>query len=186
MVGVVLTSGFAIALAACSGDHASDTSSKTSTTSTPRATPAAMQLTSSDFADSGTIPTQFTCAGAGTSPALRWTAPPPGTRQLALVVFDPDAGANGFVHYLAWGIAPTVRDAPSDRYPGAISGLNGRGSAGWVPPCPPPGSPHHYQFTIYALDHEPQIAPTANVQQFLAGVQGSVLAEGHLTGRFGR
>lgn len=153
---------------------------------TTRATPTAIRLTSPSFADGGTIPVQFTCAGAGMSPELRWTPPPPGSQQLALVVFDPDAGADGFVHYLVWGIPPTVRGAPSNRYPGGIPGMNGRGSEGWVPPCPPPGGPHRYQFTLYALDHEPQIAPTANIRQFLDGIQGSVIAEGHLTGLFGR
>ena len=145
-----------------------------------------MQLTSSDFKDNGTIPTEFTCAGAGSSPVLRWSAPPPGTKQLALLVFDPDAGSDGFVHYLVWGIAPNLRSAQRDRYPGGIPGMNGRGSEGWVPPCPPPGGPHHYQFTLFALDHAPEIAPTANVRQFLDGIEGSVIAEGHLTGLFGR
>ena len=64
--------------------------------------------------------------------------------------------------------------------------MNGPGNERWIPPCPPSGSPHHYQFTVFALDHEPQLAPTANVHQFLDGIRGSVIAEGQLTGLFGR
>jgi Raf kinase inhibitor-like YbhB/YbcL family protein len=186
VVGLVLIGLVVSVLAACSGDDASDTQSKTSTTSTTRATPAAMQLTSSDFADNGTIPTRLTCAGAGTPPELFWSAPPRGTDQLALLVFDPDAGTDGFVHYLAWGIGAEQRNASPGSSPVGTRGRNSLGQEGWIPPCPPPGGPHRYQFTLFALDHEPQIAPTANVRQFLDGIEGSVIAEGHLTGRFGR
>jgi Raf kinase inhibitor-like YbhB/YbcL family protein len=145
-----------------------------------------MSLTSSAFADGGTIPTEFTCAGSGRRPDLRWTAPPPGTKELALLVFDPDAGATGFVHYLVWGIDPSLRAATGNRYPGGSPGMNGRGNEGWVPPCPPSGGPHRYQFTFFALDRHPEIAPTANVAQFLDGIRGAVLAQGRLTGTFGR
>jgi Raf kinase inhibitor-like YbhB/YbcL family protein len=186
VVGLVLAGLVVPALAACSGDEAADTQSKTTTTSTTRTRPPAMSVTSPEFADGSTIPTQFTCAGAGEVPELSWTAPPSRTNELALLVFDPDAGADGFVHFLRWGIDPSVRGTQRNSFPSGVPGMNGRGGEDWVPPCPPAGGPHRYQFTIYALDHEPQIAPTANVQQFLDAIQGSVIAEGHLTGRFGR
>jgi phosphatidylethanolamine-binding protein (PEBP) family uncharacterized protein len=64
--------------------------------------------------------------------------------------------------------------------------MNGRGSEGWVAPCPPSGSPHHYEFTVFALARPPQIAPTANVRQFLDGIRGDVLASGRVTGLYGR
>jgi Raf kinase inhibitor-like YbhB/YbcL family protein len=180
----VVVSGLAFALAACSGNDSGATA-QTLTTSTTRAAVATMRLTSSDFEDNGLIPTKFTCAGEGARPELFWTAPPKGTQQLALLVFDPDAGA-GFVHYLAWGIAPQLRNAFPDATLGRTPGRNGRGSEGWAPPCPPDGGQHHYEFTVFALDREPEIAPTANVHQFLDGIKGSVIAEGHLTGLFGR
>ena len=63
--------------------------------------------------------------------------------------------------------------------------MNGRGSEGWVPPCPPAGSPHHYEFTVFALSRPPAIASTANVRRFLAAIKGSVVASGHLTGLYG-
>ncbi len=145
-----------------------------------------MTLTSSAFTDGEPIPSQFTCAGTGGRPDLRWSAPPPGTKELALLVIDPDAGAPGFVHYLVWDIDPTVREATGNAYPGGIPGMNGRGNEGWVAPCPPAGGPHHYQFRILALSRTPEIAPTANVEQFLEAIKGSVLAEGRLTGTYGR
>ncbi len=165
----------------------SDTQSKTSTTSTaPIAKPATMHLTSSAFTDNGTIPVRFTCAGEGALPGLFWSAPPAGTEQLALLVFDPDAGADGFVHFLRWGLPARARTSGSGPSLGAMPGMNSAGNERWIPPCPPPGGPHRYQFTLFALDREPQIAPTANIRQFLDGIRGSVIAEGHLTGLFGR
>jgi hypothetical protein len=146
----------------------------------------AMHLTSSAFRDGGTIPVDYTCAGAGRWPDLSWSAPPPGTKELAVLVFDPDAGGGGFVHFLAWGVAPTARGTTGNRYPGGgTPGMNGRGSEGWVPPCPPAGGPHHYEFTVFALSRTPRIAPTANVRQFLAAISGSVVASGRLTGIYG-
>jgi Raf kinase inhibitor-like YbhB/YbcL family protein len=184
-LGLVFVAVLVSALAACSSDGSKDTGTRRSGT-TSAAKPTGMTVTSSAFADGGTIPPQFTCAGAGTRPDLHWSAPPAGTQELALLVFDPDAPGGGFVHYLVWGIDPSVREATGNLYPGGLPGMNGRGSEGWVPPCPPSGGPHRYQFTIFALGRHPDIAMTSNATQFLDGIRGSVLAQGRLTGLFGR
>ena len=55
------------------------------------APPVSLTLTSPAFAAGTEIPTRYTCEGADLSPPLAWTAPPDGTRSLALVVDDPDA-----------------------------------------------------------------------------------------------
>ena len=91
-----------------SGSSASDAGSPT--TAPPGSNPApgtdpvapsgAFTLSSPDFEDGGDIPKEFSCQGAGTQPAMRWSGVPDGTKSLTLVVFDPDAGQNGFVH---WG-----------------------------------------------------------------------------------
>src|SRR5438876_7748121 len=51
----------------------------------------ALTLTSPDFQPNGEIPTQFTCEGQDTAPALSWSGVPDGTKCLALIVDDPDA-----------------------------------------------------------------------------------------------
>jgi Raf kinase inhibitor-like YbhB/YbcL family protein len=181
-LALVLAAALVVVTAGCSGDGGSDaapTGSKSRSALT-------MRLTSPAFADNGTIPTRFTCAGAGTRPDLHWSAPPAGTRELALLVFDPDAGDRGFVHWLVFGIDPSRRAATSNQYPGGAPGMNGTGNEGWVPPCPPSGGPHHYVFTVFALSRSPELAPTANVDQFLDASKGSVLARGELTGTYGR
>jgi Raf kinase inhibitor-like YbhB/YbcL family protein len=145
-----------------------------------------MSLTSSAFLEGGTIPMRYTCAGVGNFPGLAWSRPPPGTKELALLVFDPDAGGGGFVHYLRYGIDPSARGYLDNQVPHGLPGMNGAGNERWIPPCPPSGGPHHYQFTLFALDRTPDITYTANVHQFLDAIRGSVLAQSRLTGTFGR
>ena len=54
------------------------------------------------------IPKRFTCDGADVSPPLRWKAPPPRARGLALLVVDVST-PGPFVHWLAWGVSPRSR-----------------------------------------------------------------------------
>ena len=58
-------------------------------------------LSSPAIPNGGTIPRRYTCDGAGTSPPLRWTAPPAPTVRLRLTVVDPDAPGGHFVHWQA-------------------------------------------------------------------------------------
>ena len=53
-------------------------------------------------------------------------------------------------------------------------------------PCPPPGKPHRYDFTLYALDITLNLKPRATKAQVLEECKGHVLAEAQLMGRFGR
>ena len=59
------------------------------------------QLTSIAFNDAQPIPRKYSCEGDNLSPPLDWSAPPEGTRSLALVVHDPDAPIGDFTHWLA-------------------------------------------------------------------------------------
>jgi Raf kinase inhibitor-like YbhB/YbcL family protein len=106
----------------------------------------------------------FGCTGKNISPTLNWSGAPKGTKSFALNVFDPDAPTgSGFWHWVIFNIPPDVTslskgagDPKSSAAPkGAIQGRTDYGFPGYGGPCPPPGAkPHHYQFTIYALDVE--------------------------------
>jgi Raf kinase inhibitor-like YbhB/YbcL family protein len=63
---------------------------------------------------------------------------------------------------------------------GALQGKNGFGEIGYAGPCPPSGSPHHYRFTLYALDKSLSLAAGASKEQVLEAMQGHVLAESQL------
>src|SRR3954451_7281041 len=110
-----------------------------------------MDLTSPAFAD-GEIAPKYTCDGDDVSPPLAWTAPPEETVTLALCLDDPDAGRYPFTHWLAWGLPP--EGSLPEGEPAPAEGRNDFGAPGYRGPCPPPGKPHRYVFTIYALDTE--------------------------------
>jgi hypothetical protein len=87
-------------------------------------------LTSSAFATGGTIPRRHSCDGEDRSPPLSWTAPPTGSRSLALILDDPDAPRGRFVHWLAWGIPPDTSGlAEGETAP--LEGSNDFGSVGY-------------------------------------------------------
>ena len=147
------------------------------------------RVTSPAFAERGTVPDGFTCAGANASLPLRWTKPPKGTEQLALVMDDPDAVVGTFVHWVAWGIDPATRRLPEQVVPaGVVEGANGAGRPGYLGPCPPPADgPHHYRITLYALDAPPDVAAgTATAADLRAAMRGHILAEDRTVGTYDR
>lgn len=151
-----------------------------------------IQLTSSAFQDGGTIPIRHTCDGEDTSPPLNWTNIPSDAKSLALICDDPDAPGGTWVHWVIYDISPvldglTEAVAPSEvTADGAKQGLNDFRRSGYGGPCPPPGGPHRYKFRLYALDIEPGLPAGASKADLLRVMEGHVLAEGGLTGRYER
>jgi Raf kinase inhibitor-like YbhB/YbcL family protein len=158
--------------------------------STAQASPTFV-LGSKAFADGGTIPHEYSydhygCSGKNVSPELHWSGAPKGAKSLALTVFDPDAGkGKGWWHWVAYGMDPgTTSLAAGEPIPG-LEGKTSFGSAGYGGPCPPPGdTPHHYVFTLYALDQT--VGGSLDGPQLLAAIKGHVLGKAQLVGRFGR
>ncbi|AYY96176.1 YbhB/YbcL family Raf kinase inhibitor-like protein [Burkholderia multivorans] len=98
------------------------------------------------------------CKGENRSPQLSWRNPPPGTQGYAVTMFDPDAPGRGWWHWAVTGIPRTVTSLPADasasgflRRIGASEARNDFGTDGYGGPCPPPGRPHRYVITVYAL-----------------------------------
>jgi Raf kinase inhibitor-like YbhB/YbcL family protein len=145
---------------------------------------AAFVLTSPAFHAGGMIPRLYTCDGRNISPPLRWSAPPRGTRSLALLVVDPDAPSGTFTHWIAYDLAPAKRSLPANARP-AFEGVNDAGRIGYTGPCPPSGT-HRYVFRLYALATSLQlkIKPQRQILQSL--LRGKTLAVATLVGRYGR
>ncbi len=97
------------------------------------------------------------CDGGNLSPALDWSAPPAGTKSLAVTMFDRDArGGKGWWHWIVFDLPAGLRALPANAGPrlpkGAVEGRNDFGLIGYGGPCPPPGDPaHHYVLTVWAL-----------------------------------
>jgi Raf kinase inhibitor-like YbhB/YbcL family protein len=149
-------------------------------------------LTSSAFADGEFIPARYTCAGEDVSPPLQWSNVPAEAKSLAIVCDDPDAPSGTWVHWVIYDIPPAfgglTEAVPAMQVTpdGVKQGKNDFRRIGYGGPCPPPGSPHHYHFKIYALDVEPGFPVGATKADLAQAMKGHVLAEGRLVGLFQR
>jgi Raf kinase inhibitor-like YbhB/YbcL family protein len=157
---------------------------------------ASLRVTSESFSEGAAIPMEnvFTgCGGKNTSPHLAWTGAPDGTKSFAITCFDPDAPTgSGYWHWIAFDIPASVSslkagDGNSETPAGGKSGSSDFAMTSYGGPCPPKNDiPHHYIFTVYALD-VPSIQgasdkTTGATLNFM--MRGHVLATGKITGTF--
>ncbi len=151
-----------------------------------------MQVNSRVISPGGEFPKRNTCDGGDISPQLSWSEPPKGTQAFALILDDPDAPRGTFTHWLLWDVPGSSRELPENlpkaaSLPGGGSqGRNDFGKTGYGGPCPPPGKPHRYFIRLYALDKPLAIKPGASRAELEHALQGHVLAQGELMGRYGR
>jgi Raf kinase inhibitor-like YbhB/YbcL family protein len=162
----------------------------------------AFELKSPDIAEGQTIDMKhvynsFGCTGGNVSPELSWSEPPPGTKSFAVLAHDPDAptGGAGFWHWLVVDIPADARGLKRDA--GHVSGKNlppgakhletDFGEKAYGGPCPPPGKPHRYVFTVYALKTE-KLGDAGIGRTALAGftINQNALAKASITALFGR
>jgi Raf kinase inhibitor-like YbhB/YbcL family protein len=150
------------------------------------------RVTSPAFGDGGLIPKEHTADGRNDSPPLEWGDPPAEARSFVLICDDPDAPRGTFVHWVLYNLPAECRQLGSalPQTPtlngGARQGVNGFGRIGYGGPAPPPGPQHRYQFKVYALDAMMPLDTGATKEQVLEAMRSRVLAEGILTGLYGR
>jgi Raf kinase inhibitor-like YbhB/YbcL family protein len=155
-------------------------------TSTTTRDVAPIALRSPAFAAGAAIPRAYTCDGRDRPPPLRWSAPPPRTAELVLVLRDPDAPSGSFVHWAVAGLDARVSSlGGTAQLPrGAVEGRNDFGVIGYKGPCPPHGArPHRYALTIYALPRRSGLLAGAVPG---ANVLASAVGAGSLSGTYGR
>ncbi|XAS64199.1 YbhB/YbcL family Raf kinase inhibitor-like protein [Micrococcaceae bacterium Sec5.8] len=132
----------------------------------PRDVPS-FQVSSESFQDGQTLPVAQRGAATGPgaadeSPQLSWSGAPEGTQSYAVTVFDPDApGGGGFWHWAVLDVPAQTTSLPAGAGSrnggglprGAFQLRNDGGGAGYLGAAPPRGhGPHHYVFTVLALD----------------------------------
>jgi hypothetical protein len=150
-----------------------------------------MNLKSTAFTANGMIPSLYTCDGQDISPDLSWDAPPTGTQSLALIVDDPDAPGQIFVHWVLYDLPPEIHQLPKGLpaeptlSAGGVQGKNDFGNLGYGGPCPPSGI-HRYFFRLYALDRELELKSGATKAQLEAAMNGHIVATAELVGRYSR
>jgi Raf kinase inhibitor-like YbhB/YbcL family protein len=127
-----------------------------------------------------------TCDGEDRSPPLSWSAPPAGTRPLALILDDPDAPTGRFIHWLAWGITPDAAGLANGEL-APLEGRNDFGTVGYRGPCPPRRhGRHRYRFRLHALAEDLRLAPGAGVRELERALASKVLTVAELVGTYQR
>lgn len=141
-------------------------------------------LTSPAFAPGGELDPSFTAEEEdAVAPPLEWSAPPPGTQELVLVVEDAsNDGAK--CHWLVWGLAGQRGKLLEGEAP-PRAGKNAQGNSEWLLPALPEGAaPHVFAFQIFALDLPLTLMPGATREQLLGAMNGHVVAAAVLTATY--
>lgn len=156
--------------------------------------PESFTLTSSAFEPGAAIPERYRgrLFGRNVSPALAWTAPPPGTRELVLIVQDPDVPiGNPAIHALVAGIAPWLSRIPEDGLaspspiPSLTLGRGPLGHRGWAGPLPLRShGPHTYVLQLFALDGESGLPDRFTLADAREAICGHLIARARLEGTY--
>ncbi|WP_027792932.1 YbhB/YbcL family Raf kinase inhibitor-like protein [Paraburkholderia acidipaludis] len=157
-------------------------------------------VSSTTFANGGSVAAaqvfnEGGCEGGNRSPQLSWRNAPEGTRSFAITIFDPDAPGRGWWHWAVANIPARVKALPENASGsgalaklGAIEARNDFNTAGYGGPCPPPGKPHRYVITVYAIgtDKIAGLEQGRPAQMFDHEIGGAMLGRAQLTVGYGR
>ncbi|CAN5253018.1 hypothetical protein BH10PSE19_BH10PSE19_17100 [soil metagenome] len=124
-------------------------------TVTPSATNFILQ--SSDFANNGALPKDYTCDGLSASPPLNWINPPTGTVSFAVVMYHvPPSPEANHVYMLVYNIPSTVASLATNTTGVGLFGINTvNGKTEYKPPCSQGLGSKTYIMTVYALSAAP-------------------------------
>ncbi len=157
--------------------------------------PAPITLKIAAYADGGVIPASVGCANGNmaTSPAMSWSGAPAATAAYAVILHDPDVAVQGddVLHWAIYNIPATATGLPAavpvkaQLDDGSMQINNIGQMPGFMGPCPPPPTVHHYVFEIYALNAKLDPLPAATSRLDLIKAMGSkIIAKGVYTGTY--
>jgi Raf kinase inhibitor-like YbhB/YbcL family protein len=146
-----------------------------------------MMVSSTAFMEGGMIPRKFTCDDRDLSPQIAWSGVPAKAKSIALICDDPDAPAGTWVHWVVFNIPATEKElSEGASLPGGAKlGINDFRKLVYGGPCPPGGT-HRYYFKVYALDAMLNLKEGATKGEVLKAMEGHVLAQGQLMGKYKR
>ena len=143
-----------------------------------------MTISSPAFEDGEMIPSIYTCDADNMNPPLQISDVPDGTKSLALIMDDPDAPGETFLHWMMWNIPPDTKNIEeNDWLDGAEQGINDGGELGYMGPCPPEGA-HHYHFKLYALNKVLDLPGDISKPELEAEIEKSLIEETQLVGLY--
>lgn len=151
-----------------------------------------MNIKSNFIAADGRISEKYTCTESNISPPLQFESVPGEAESLTVILDDPDAPGGIFTHWLIYNIQADQNHLEENiRKQGVLEdnarhGRNSFGDIGYGGPCPPPGSEHRYYLRLYALDISLEAGPGVSRKELLNLMEGHIVEQTELMGRFSR
>ncbi len=117
------------------------------------------KLTSDVGLDGGSLPQEYTCDGAGNSPALSWTNAPAGTKEYAVLMSTIPVDGKTKWNWILYKIPANSSSLKKNTVGvGTLgSGSDEGGALKYQPPCSQGPGSKTYTFTIYALSASPAL-----------------------------
>ena len=145
-------------------------------------------LSTNAFLDQGALPVLYTCDGKDVSPQFEWAGLPAKTQSLVFIMSDAKTPSGIFYHWVLYNIPTSTTHLPqgTDKPTGSLIGKNSFGKLQYNGPCPPKGSAHSYEFTLYALDSKLTLPAEADAKTVLDTIQKHMLGKTQLTAVYSR
>ena len=141
-------------------------------------------LTSTDVADGGRLPIEYTCDGDGSTLPLAWSDAPAGTQSYAVIMHHVATPEEIHWYWVLYNIPADVTSLPKNVTGIGTLGNNiNTGLVEYSPPCSQGPGDKEYIYTVYALSAQPQItAPAEEVDRdiLLAAIQNITLASAEI------
>ena len=150
-----------------------------------------LQVSSPAFENGRPIPAIYSRGGLDLSPPLKWSPPPDGTQSVAIICEDVDTPKKPWVHWILYNLPASnmcLKEgiSHSEEPNGFLQGVNDYGEPGYGGPNPPHGKQHRYMFRVLALDSKLNLPGGITRDELYHSIQGHLLAQGQLMGKFQR
>jgi Raf kinase inhibitor-like YbhB/YbcL family protein len=140
-----------------------------------------IKVSSNAFANEDFIPAKYTCDGENISLPLDLKDIPEEAKSLVLIVDDPDAPINTWVHWLVWNISVTHHIKENEIH--GVQGINDFQQKKYGGPCPHAGT-HRYFFKVYALNTLLSLPTSIKKIELERAMGGYIIGFGELIGLY--
>ncbi|MCP4138867.1 MAG: hypothetical protein GY755_00995 [Chloroflexi bacterium] len=141
----------------------SNTSADPEADSATSANPSSFSLISSDVAEGGSLPTEYTCDGERATLPLLWEGAPVETQSFALVMHHVPGPGDTHWYWILYDIPADITSLSKNSIGVGTLGTNSvNGNTEYAPPCSKGPGEKSYTYTVYALSAEPQFSVPAS------------------------
>jgi phosphatidylethanolamine-binding protein (PEBP) family uncharacterized protein len=110
----------------------------------------------SESAQGSSLPDDYSCDGAGSSPALAWSHAPAGTAEFAVVMSTLPPDGSTKYNWVLYGIPGATHQLAKGSQGVGTPGVGSNGpNMAYQPPCSKGAGPKTYTFAVYALSAAP-------------------------------